>query len=112
MLGRACDCQRVLCEGVCVCVTIRQVDTCGAGAILLRAVESPWGCSEGQWAAKRVNSTCICVCRDGAVLEGCAGMRENKHGTGCGPAWNKVWGSVPHSSLPARVCVKSLRVSP
>lgn len=76
-----------------------------AGAILLRAVESPWGCSEGQWAAKRVNSTCVCVCRDGAVLEGCAGMRENEQGSGCDPAWNKVWESVPHPSLPARVCV-------
>ena len=48
---------------------------------------------------------CVCVCRDGAVLEGCAGMRENKHGAECDPAWNKVWGSVPHPSFPARVCV-------
>ena len=32
-------------------------------------------------------------------------MRENKHGAGCDSAWNKVWWSVPHPSLPARVCV-------
>ena len=32
-------------------------------------------------------------------------MRENKHGAECDPAWNKVWGSVPHPSFPARVCV-------
>ena len=68
-VGTRCSALRVTVRGlgrVCMCNNPPSGHVC-AGAILLRAVEIRWGCSEGQWAAKHVNSTCVCVSTGNSV---------------------------------------------